>query len=105
MVEPYATDWSIPQNVLAGDVVVIGTYSMGLVVLRKSGKPKDNSPASGTLMAVVGWKKIPKVAAVIDLWLLRLSTTVGTLCVFDTVSIVRSRGPTLIFRVLSDFII
>ena len=24
-VEPYAMDWSIPQNALAGDVVVIGT--------------------------------------------------------------------------------
>jgi hypothetical protein len=89
-VEPYATDWSIPQNELAGAVVVIGTYSMRLVVLRIFGKPKDNSPASSMLIAVVGWKKIPKVAAVIDPSLWRLSTTVGTVCVFDTVPTVRS---------------
>ena len=66
VVEPYAMDWSIPQNDLAGDVAVIGTYAMGPVVLPTSGAPKDNSPASSSVNKVLGWKKTPKTGALID---------------------------------------
>jgi hypothetical protein len=90
-------DWSIPQNLLAGDVEVIGTYCMELVVLKMSGPPKDNSPDSAADIEVVGWKKTPKTEAVIDPSSLRLSTTVGTVGVFDTVFAVRSVGPTLVY--------
>ena len=66
VVEPYSMDWSIPQYALAGDVVVIGTYCMGPVVLLTSGAPKDNSPESTADNEVLGSKKTPNMGAVIN---------------------------------------
>ena len=66
VVEPYSMVWSMPQYSLAGDVVVIETYVIGLVVLLTSGSPKDNSPASSADIEVLGWKKTPNMGAVID---------------------------------------
>ena len=66
VVEPYSMDRSIPQYALAGNVVVIGTYCMGPVVLLTSGAPKDNSPESSSVNKVLGRKKTPKTGALID---------------------------------------
>ena len=90
---PKSIDWSIPQKVDAGLVVVTGTKLTADVVFDVSTPPKVSSPA---LPMLEGSKNVPTTSFCIVPCAKRLSATVGTVLTPVTVLAVRSVGPILI---------
>ena len=80
----------MPQNSLAGDVVVMGVKETDPVNLDESVPPKVSSPFWSEV-EFVGAKNMPTTSWVMVPWDNRLSGTVGTVSVLSTVPAMKNK--------------